>query len=414
MTSALLTSCSTTTRSSRLIGQEFARMTSKSSESYPDTVLFYFRYDLQPYAILHLDPEDVESEIDFEPELEERGGRAMKSSINQKTEVIYKLEEPYPTECLNHGQLAEMTQKWYMCKSATKKSAEPFRVSVETYNRILSNYSGQYSCYTKNVVKNACVCPKGVIDYMCATPAYTKCYINVTSPKFYEGCSDREDTFQYLYSVPGFSPCWPQNFTESIQVEYKLKCQVLNENGLVSLNQDEGVGYPYRDVIKEATFNPYSYVSSNPAQAFTAIDPSQVKIKFEMRDMKYLSVSLPFENDAPLTKEILDGTEPGYVDIDLSMLLDSDERGESRYVVGGRTYFEASIFGQNYHSFTYKGFFDQAGYTEPPSTLKKITSNWYLWAGIGAAVLIAVVLVIYCTCCGEKGSSKKVDKSKQD
>lgn len=39
--------------------------------------------------------------------------------------------------------------------------------------------------------------------------------------------------------------------------------------------------------------------------------------------------------------------------------------GESRYINGGRAYFQVSLFGYQTSSFTTKGFFDQLGYEEP-------------------------------------------------
>ena len=47
----------------------------------------------------------------------DRPVRILKSTINGDEAVINKLEEPYPTECFNHGKLAKQTQKYYMCKS---------------------------------------------------------------------------------------------------------------------------------------------------------------------------------------------------------------------------------------------------------------------------------------------------------
>lgn len=93
---------------------------------------------------------------------------------------------------------------------------------------LLSNYSDQYSCYTQNVENNVCVCPQGVVDFMCATNLYQKCYINITNPPFFQGCEDRPDTFEYLYSIPGFSPCYPQNFSGSMNVEFTLNCTQLD------------------------------------------------------------------------------------------------------------------------------------------------------------------------------------------
>jgi len=51
--------------------------------------------------------------------------------------------------------------------------------------------------------------------------------------------------------------------------------------------------------------------------------------------------------------------------LDFSKLEQSDATGSSRYVNGGRVYFEANIFGYHTSSFTTKGFFDKLGYVEP-------------------------------------------------
>ena len=134
---------------------------------------------------------------------------------------------------------------------------------------LLSNYSDQYSCYTTTVENDVCVCPGGYMDHVCATDLYTRCYINVTNPPFYKGCQDEfEDSFYYLYSIPGFSPCFWFNFSSQIDVEFELNCQQINQSGLVTANKDPQVGYPYRDVIREASVSTLSQVSSTPETEF--------------------------------------------------------------------------------------------------------------------------------------------------
>ena len=61
----------------------------------------------------------VEAESDVDITVGRRPARMLKSSVNNGNEelTINRLEEPYPTECYNHGRLAEQTQKYYMCKS---------------------------------------------------------------------------------------------------------------------------------------------------------------------------------------------------------------------------------------------------------------------------------------------------------
>lgn len=125
--------------------------------------------------------------------------------------------------------------------------------------------------------KNVCICPAGVVDFECATQVYQKCYVNITDPPFYQGCEDRPDSFQYLYSVPGFSPCYPQYFNESISIKYHLVCQSIDGNGFAAVPKEQN-GYPYRDIVKEATFNPYTYVSNDPESEFNLIEDNQVQI----------------------------------------------------------------------------------------------------------------------------------------
>lgn len=83
-------------------------------------------------------------------------------------------------------------------------------------------------------------------------------------------------------------------------------------------------------------------------------------------------------------------------------------------MVGGRTYFEASIFGAGYQSFTTKGFFDKAGYVEPTAnTLKgnKVILSFTIIGCIVGAFLLG--LLIYCCYC-KKTSHVEEEKTHVD
>lgn len=102
-------------------------------------------------------------------------------------------------------------------------------------------------------------------------------------------------------------------------------------------------------------------------------------------------------------------TKGGVVTIDFSVLQDSDSKGESRYIVGGRTYFEASVFADagSMTSFTFRGFFDEEGYEEPKSTLNKLKSSGWLYVIIGSGIaLIVLAIVLYCYCQKKKEQEK--------
>jgi hypothetical protein len=177
-----------------------------------------------------------------------------------------------------------------MCRSLQKQNdaPDPFRVTKETYLTLLQNYTDLYSCFTKNVTKNVCVCPKGFNDFECSTTMYKKCFVNITDPPFYAGCHGKQDTPYYLYSVPGYDPCFYLNFSRSYEVKYQLHCRVINEQGIVD-EQTDLTGYKYRDVLASPSYNPFSYVSVNPETEFSVMDTDKVIVSFDFRDMKYLS-----------------------------------------------------------------------------------------------------------------------------
>jgi hypothetical protein len=56
--------------------------------------------------------------------------------------------------------------------------------------------------------------------------------------------------------------------------------------------------------------------------------------------------------------EVMVGLKEASIELDFSALMESDAAGSSRFVNGGRVYFEANVFGYQTSSFTTKGFFD--------------------------------------------------------
>lgn len=100
--------------------------------------------------------------------------------------------------------------------------------------------------------------------------------------------------------------------------------------------------------------------------------------------------------------EVIAGLREHSLELDFSKLVASDATGESRFINGGRVYFEANIFGYHTSSFTTKGFFDQEGYVEP--MVKDNGVRWFLnkfatnknLSLLGAFAGICVLLRLYC------------------
>ena len=102
------------------------------------------------------------------------------------------------------------------------------------------------------------------------------------------------------------------------------------------------------------------------------------------------------------------GVSEGSVKIDFPFLEESDKKGDSFYVVGGRAYFEADAIGRLITSYTAKGFFDKLGYIEPESSRKKKTGI-ILGITIAAGVVIIGGTIVYCWWKKKKEKSSHVE-----
>jgi hypothetical protein len=97
----------------------------------------------------------------------------------------------------------------------------------------MTGYAHQFSCNVEEVTNDVCVCPQGSGDYLCNTELYHKCYVNITDPPLYKGCADKPDSAYYLYSIPGFSPCFHFDFSakKPFALGYNLNCKQLGADG---------------------------------------------------------------------------------------------------------------------------------------------------------------------------------------
>ncbi len=94
--------------------------------------------------------------------------------------------------------------------------------------------------------------------------------------------------------------------------------------------------------------------------------------------MKWITNQMQFstEIDDPL---VLAGLKEGNITVDLSKLELSDRNNDTRYVNGGRAYFEAEVLGFKISSFSARGFFDKLNYEEPLRDPSKPFYKEYLW-----------------------------------
>lgn len=135
----------------------------------------------------------------------------------------------------------------------------------------------------------------------------------------------------------------------------------------------------------------------------------QFKIRFTLFDFKWLSNYRQFTINLQTNQQKV-GLEEAEIEIDLPALEESDVRGDSKYVAGGRIYFETEVIEvSTSDALVGKGFFDKKGYVEPKA---KSSTNVGLILGITLPITAAIVgigLFYYC-----KQQKKKKLKSLHD
>ena len=122
---------------------------------------------------------------------------------------LYRLEELYPDNespdqskhCKHKSKPMSITQKYFVCED-NLDSSNNFRVTEQTYIDMttLSSLKERYSCKTQPTQNEVCHCPAGYTGYLCDEPATTKCYVNITNPALYKGCTGK-DSQAYVWSI---------------------------------------------------------------------------------------------------------------------------------------------------------------------------------------------------------------------
>lgn len=115
--------------------------------------------------------------------------------------------------------------------------------------------------------------------------------MNVTDPPFYQRCS-KEDTPEYMYSIPGFDPCYPLDFKEKQTIRFMINCRNFDDTATVPDPNGENLGYDYRDVVVKAVPPPpesFTYLAVNDKNKYKLAQANPVIVGFTLYDFKWLS-----------------------------------------------------------------------------------------------------------------------------
>lgn len=211
-----------------------------------------------------------------------------------------------------------------------------------------------------------------------------------------QGCTG-EDSFDYVYSIKGFDPCFEFNFDEEYMMKYKLMCLDTNRRGeVIRGGHPETIGYNYSNIISNQTVSglPIKYFRTNPDTGVKLMEGNSLNLQFMFQDWLYLSQNISVSTIVT-NNNVLLGTEEGQLKLPFPDLVKSDLAGFSHYEVGGRMYFEAHVKAPTFGSYVTNGFFDRAGYEEP----QREVSNFPIALSVGLGItFILVFIALFCYC----------------
>ena len=172
-----------------------------------------------------------------------------------------------------------------------------YRVTNLTYVYAtgLPYFQRELVCYQRNETNNACHCPAGYLGAFCEETEANKCYVQFTSPNLAEGCRDKHaDSDYYVYSIPGFDPCNPYDFSKSHTLKYRLICKPVELTGGYVKDtphaEGVGVGYEYANVVSTtAPEEPPNYVVRNTTTNLIALEGTELQFRMDFRDWKYMT-----------------------------------------------------------------------------------------------------------------------------
>lgn len=123
-------------------------------------------------------------------------------------------------------------------------------------------------------------------------------------------------------------------------------------------------------------------------------------VQINLRDFKFLTNTYT-KNYTVNDPDVLFGNSRGFWNIDFSEMEASDAAGLTKFVVGGRIYFEAKVYANGTDSFVTQGFFDKEGYVEPVSHAHK--RSVIIWTGsVLILILVAALAILYYFFCHKK------------
>jgi hypothetical protein len=204
------------------------------------------------------------------------------------------LEEKYPNEvdtaaeCKNGAGVLEVKQKIFECRITEPATQTGWTRVTEATHKIMSDeekypyYGKRAECRESEVDKKVCLCPSGFTDYLCETQQQRKCYVQITKPNMAQGCTG-EDSFDYVYSIKGFDPCFEFNFNEDYNLKYKLLCYDVNRRGeVIRGGHPETLGYNYSNILSNKTVSgtPIRYFRTNPDTGVKLMEGNSITLQF--------------------------------------------------------------------------------------------------------------------------------------
>ena len=140
--------------------------------------------------------------------------------------------------------------------------------------------TGNWECKEPTTVTSyECTCPEDYFGRYCEFRHVYECYFNVTNPPLFKRCH-KEDSFEYMYSIPGWDPCHPIKPEGVLNITGFLTCTI-------SIKIDREVTQPSNNITELPTFD-YDIYNPDIDLIMTTFD-KQSYFNLGFQDWKFIS-----------------------------------------------------------------------------------------------------------------------------
>jgi len=274
------------------------------------------------------------------------------------------------SDCKNGGKFTTARVNMYICDGSTVTKAQYDQKNGE-------------GCSISESTENVCYCSFEYYGDTCTSLNTYTCDIErINYPVQCEG----QDSFQYVYSYDGIPPCYTIENGETITMTNRLVCRFTNTEYAF-----EGVKPTKYQVITQPDLGSNVFTYAVDGENFKLRNMPN-NLRQQLNFINWRRITKPYMIETPLTALNFAGSDT----FDTTITFDTDLTSLAHI---GRYYYELAVLrnisvnaSTNVTGNYFGGYFEQAGFVEPPPGKESSNTLLIVLLVLGAALVIGAII----------------------